>query len=521
MNGVVIGDDTYIRDPESNQWFKGSPPDSEFLSVVQLVGLLHLPNDAGAILNESIDLDDGTRGYVLVSDQPDQPDQESGMEGFEFPGGNLIRVVGADDFLTRETRVAVAGLDDEMRDIITISYHGYNEPHGIEPPAEYVSLPDDSMGSGAMGAPTIVDVTAEPGSNAVLVRLSKTVYVRGDIWLDTSGGPTANADGGGSRMLMFEAGDLTGSVEVQGVGYGPGAALRDIDGKDAQIGFQPVRWTIGDKPLMWDTGTDPSSPSVVEGITVDGEYWRVSFTKPVFVVGDVRLSTSRGDEELVARPSRALDSRFLLFANAPSRANYNDSTTVRGFRFDEAHYAIRGIDGRDAVVDFEPIEWTGFPRPPVSTMADSIYDAYDEDVSSVDSIRADTISRTNPSELTDTQRFEWYEFFERNSSRLKRSCIALWSEEISEENADKRNEQYGSNPGGGEGCLDWVKRRAREGGLELRAAWDDVLALLDRPYLSLTATERFALRSQIDDSSDCRRYYPQLFSGRWVPLQDE
>ena len=518
MNGVVIAEDSYIRDPESNQWFKGSPPDSEFLGVLQLVGLLHVPNDASATLKGPIDLDDGTRGYLLVSDQTGL---ESGMEGFGFPGGNLTRVVGADDFLTRETRVAVAGLDDEVAHLITISYHDHNEPHGIEAPAEYISLPEESMESGSLGAPTVVDLTAEHGSNAVLVRLSKTVYVRGDIWLDTSGGPTANADGGGSRTLVFNAGDLTGTVEVQGVGYGPGAALRDIHGSDSEINFQPVRWTIGDKPATWETGTDPSSPSEVEGIAVDGDYWRVSFTKPVFVVGDVRLSTSRGDEELVERPSRVLGSRFLLFDDAPSRADYNDSTTVRGFRLDEPHYAIRGIDGRDAVLDFEPVKWTGFPRPLVPTIADCIYGAYYEDVSNIDSIRADTISRTDPGELTDAQRFAWYEFFERNSSGLMRSCVALWSEEVTEENADKRNEQYGSNASGGEGCVDWVKRRVREGGLELRAAWDDVLALLERPYLSLTVAERFALRSQINDSSDCRRYYPQLFSGRWIPLQDE
>ncbi len=320
---------------------------------------------------------------------------------------------------------------------------------------------------------------------------------------------------------MFEAGDLTDSVEVQGVGYGPGAALRDIHGSDAVISLQPIRWTTGDKLATWETGTDPSSPSEVEGIAVDGDYWRVSFTKPVFVVGDVRLSTSRSDGVLVERPSRALGSRFLLFTNAPSRANYNDSTTVRGFRLDEPHYAIRGIDGRDAVLDFEPVKWTGFPTPLVPTMADCIYDAYDEDVSNIDSIRADTISRTNPSELTDAQRFAWYEFFERNSSRLIRSCVALWSEEVSEENADKRNEQYGSKPDGGEGCIDWVKRQARDGELELRAVWDDALALLERPYLSLTVAERVALRSQIYGSSACRWYYPQLFSGRWIPLQDE
>ena len=48
-----------------------------------------------------------------------------------------------------------------MRDLITISYHGYNEPHEIEPPAEYVILPGESMESGAMGAPTVVGIGQE------------------------------------------------------------------------------------------------------------------------------------------------------------------------------------------------------------------------------------------------------------------------------------------------------------------------------------------------------------------------
>ena len=108
--------------------------------------------------------------------------------------------------------------------------------------------------------PMIVEVTAEPGSNAVLVRLSKTVYVRGDIWLDTSGGHTANADRSGSRMLMFEAGDLTGSVEVHGVAYGSGAALRDIHGSDAEISFQPIRWERCSSIRPVSAGCSQSSP---------------------------------------------------------------------------------------------------------------------------------------------------------------------------------------------------------------------------------------------------------------------
>ena len=310
--------------------------------------------------------------------------------------------------------------------------------------ASPVSAPTPISRAALERGPMIVEVMAESGSSAVLVRFSEVIHLRGDVWLETSGGPTANADGGGSRMLMFGAGDLAGSVEVQGVGYGPGAAVRNVDGNDAESGLEPTRWTIGDKPVTWDTGTDPSSPSEVEGITVDGGYWRVTFTKPVYVVGDVRLSTSHGRQELVDRPGRSSASRFLLFANAPIGGSYIDSTTVSGFYFDDTRDSIMGMDGRNAALEFEPVRWTGFPKPLIQTMADCVYDAYfyANSDSGIDLIRADTTAKTDSSDSRTRNASPWYEFFDSgNGRKLQRSCIALWSEDITPENAGKRNEQ--------------------------------------------------------------------------------
>ena len=140
IRGVVIGtDDYYTQDPESGQWFKGAPADSDSFSVLPLLEMLLPTDDVGVTLSETIDLDDGDKAYVLLYDQPDQG---SGMEGLGLPGGDLTRVVGADDFLSREVRVGVEGLDNEVRDILTIRYHGYDEVHHIEPPVEYFTLPD-------------------------------------------------------------------------------------------------------------------------------------------------------------------------------------------------------------------------------------------------------------------------------------------------------------------------------------------------------------------------------------------
>ena len=158
------------------------------------------------------------------------------------------------------------------------------------------------------------------------------------------------------------------------------------------------------------------------------------------------------------------------------------------------------------------------PTPRVPTINDCIREARDSTF--VDSIRLSTIARANPDELTDRQRFAWYEFFDETGYELKATCIALWSEKITEENADKRNGHYGETSRNA-GCNGGVKRLVREVDLYDRASWEDTLALLQRPYLSLTIAERFALRSQLQGNWECRNYYPQLFYGRWIPLLGE
>ena len=246
MNGVVIGEDSYIRDPESDQWFKGSPPDDDFLAVVQLVGLLHLPNDANATLNESIDLDDGTRGYVLVSDQTGM---ESGMGGLGSPGGNLIRVVGADDFLTREIRVAVEGLDDETRDIITIRYRDYNEPHEIEPPAKYLTLPDDAMGSGYLGAVEVAQ------GEAIQIRSMQVLTGLGDL-----GTPSQR----GVALALADYGPIKGHDVSMGAGLdslcteeGGRAAADTVTGDPQVVGIIGTSCSVaaaGASPIVSEAG---------------------------------------------------------------------------------------------------------------------------------------------------------------------------------------------------------------------------------------------------------------------------
>ena len=255
INGVTVGRDTYMQDPESKLWAKGGAPDDS-LQVVQLVGLLHQPGDIEGTLKESIDLADGMKGYVITYG-PMQP-QGGGMEGFEFPGSTLVKVVGADDFLTREVRVGVEGLDGETRNIITVSYQGYNEPYEIEPPAEYITLPDDSsmsggsMGPGTPGALTVVGFTKNEAGD-VEVTFSKPVHVQGEVELyvldpQTGGWGLPLIGGSGTDTLVFDADAadrpplVVGESLIGGITFPtPASEIRDSDGARPVLDFDP--WT--------------------------------------------------------------------------------------------------------------------------------------------------------------------------------------------------------------------------------------------------------------------------------------
>ena len=207
-NGVIIGADTYFQDPASMQWVKGAPPDDALLSVTQMVGLLYLPNDVPTTLGETVTLDDGAKGYVLVTEPP--PGQSGGMGGMDFlSAGSLTRVVGADDFLTREVRVSVVGFGGDAGDIVTIRYHGFGELLSIEPPENYIELPPEALSSGVQ-QPAMVSGLARNGDGNVEVTFSKPVFVQGEIVLyvlepSTGGWELPLLSGSGTDTLIFSA----------------------------------------------------------------------------------------------------------------------------------------------------------------------------------------------------------------------------------------------------------------------------------------------------------------------------
>ena len=245
ISGVTIGNDTYVQDPESGLWFKGSPPDDDLLASLQLVGVLMLPTDPAVSLNGTIDLDDGSIAYLIVSDQPAQ----GGEAGFPFGSGGVVtRVVGVADFLIREVRVSAEGLDGQARDFITISYNGYNETTKIEPPADYLPLPDEAMDTGAPEAPMVVGLKRNEDGD-VEVMFSEPVFVEGGVELyvldpETGGWGLPLLGGSGTDTLTFDAGAedrpplVSGESQIAGLSFPDSDSnLVDFEGAWANLNF--------------------------------------------------------------------------------------------------------------------------------------------------------------------------------------------------------------------------------------------------------------------------------------------
>ena len=249
INAVIVGRDAYVQDPESGEWFKGVPPDADFLGSIQMVGILQIPNDPNAALKETVDLDDGTKGYMIVSDQTGPG---SGMNAPGLPGSKLSWIVGVDDFLTREVRVAVEGLSDEPLDIMSMSYSGYNEPVEIEPPAEYSALPEELMQSEPPGAAEVEGLTKNEQGD-VEVKFNKPVQVQGTVELyvlepKTGGWGLPLLSGSGTDTLIFDADaegrPALGAGESQIAGFAfPDQESRLVDSDGTGVNLNIDLWT--------------------------------------------------------------------------------------------------------------------------------------------------------------------------------------------------------------------------------------------------------------------------------------
>ena len=170
----------------------------------------------------------------------------------------------------------------------------------------------------------------------------------------------------------------------------------------------------------------------------------------------------------------------------------------------------------------------------IASQESCIAAASDFRISELSGIIIEKIEETDPRTLTDEQRREWFDLLSRNVSDIVLdACKDLWSEPITAENADKRNDEFYSE------CVgEWSKDEDEDYVVLYSDVWQvgraDFLELLERPYTDLTLTDRMLLRVYFNQSNqplyrpngyggdqNCAYYYPQLFLGRWVPFSGE
>ncbi|MCY4625827.1 MAG: hypothetical protein OXC99_12630 [Chloroflexi bacterium] len=247
-SGILIGDDFYTQDPASRLWFKAVSQDEQSLAPLQLVSMLFLPQDVPTTLNGVIDLDEGGKAYVLLSDQADLG-EEAAMFGLDESG--ITRLVGVDDFLTKEVRVTVQGTDGETRDLFSVRYHGFGEDLSIEAPESFVELPPDALSGGVQEPATVLGL-ARNAEGHVEVQFSKPVFVEGEVVLyvlepSTGGWELPLLSGSGTDTLVFDAAAegkptlVAGEHEIAFIGFGNDAQIVGADGVQANDLFDT--WT--------------------------------------------------------------------------------------------------------------------------------------------------------------------------------------------------------------------------------------------------------------------------------------
>ena len=249
INAVMAGQDAYIQDPESGQWFKGVPEGDDFLSSIQMVGMFQIPNDPDAELGELVELEDGTKGYTIVSEQTGP---QSGVAGLGLPSGNLTWIVGVDDFLTREVKVSLEGAGDKPVDFLSMSYSGYNEEYEIELPAEYTTLPDEMMQAGPPGIAGVVELRKNDEGDLEVI-FDRPVQVQGTVELyvlepATGGWGLPLLSGSGTDTLIFDADAegrpklVAGESQIAGFTF-PDLESRLVDSDGAGVNLNIELWT--------------------------------------------------------------------------------------------------------------------------------------------------------------------------------------------------------------------------------------------------------------------------------------
>ena len=216
---IAVGSDVYVKDPLGSGWYKDSGGETD-VSLVEQLRTLNQPTVAPTELVGLVDLEDGSRGYVLVVVAANDLGGFGGLVG----EGTQTFIVDVEDFLTKQFTVEIEhdsiqqenGIQEENDSLVTVKFYEYNLPVDVSPPKDFTTFPTPQAGSPVplvprSGLPPPLNVTGlwKTGTGDVEVDFSGIVHVEGVVELqvmDLSGGWTLPLVGGdGTFALIFDA----------------------------------------------------------------------------------------------------------------------------------------------------------------------------------------------------------------------------------------------------------------------------------------------------------------------------
>ena len=220
-----------------------------------------------------------------------------------------------------------------------------------------------------------------------------------------------------------------------------------------------------------------------------------------------------------------LELRTLTTRTRPTRTLEFGPVEKRLSRVDSLQGSSHVTDGDDHSLHFDSDELRRHPNA-LFLGPDYAPDIHDRSLvqcaavmefNDVSPILVKSLRTVDAATLGDTERFEWYTTLidELNSVSfsvdrveldfdqgdfmqvMRHPCAVLWSETVTEQNENKRNSRG-----------------------ECRSNDPDVSDLIETSYLALNPTDRLVLKRELGgwSATDCITYYPQLYSGLWIPL---
>lgn len=200
-----------------------------------------------------------------------------------------------------------------------------------------------------------------------------------------------------------------------------------------------------------------------------------------------------------------LDNPRLALEFGPVREEF---AIARGISLNDGT-AIRGMDGQEARLIFPyPVVFVNPGYGSELAHSNLVNCLAFLELESVSPLIRRNLRDLRPEEMTDSERIEWGDVLRNEIASnweelLRMPCTELWTEQITPENASKRNHQW-------------------DCGIADDYSLSEIA--LSQPYDSLSPMDKLTLQFIVNsqgDSWSCRQHYPQLYYDRWIPAGRE